>query len=122
MINSEKYNRADAIGIGISSLCLLHCIATPVLIALGAAFFTQPAVTYLFLATSFTAVFKATEYSTNTKITLLLWISFWGFMFSILFEEEYFLLHYTTYFFSVLVILGHILNIKHCKSCKAGQD
>jgi len=118
MINSKKYNIADFIGIASSSICLVHCIATPLLIAFGLKLFTEPAFTYLFLILSFVSIFKATEKITTTKIALLLWVSFWGFLFSTLFHEEYEWLHYTSYLFSVLIIIGHILNIKHCKSCK----
>lgn len=117
MINATKINKADTIGILSSSICLVHCIATPLLIAFGAGFMTNPFFKYLFLMISFVAIFKATTKITHPKIALLLWVSFGGFLFSTLFEEKYHGLHYSGYFFALLIIIGHLLNIKHCKEC-----
>lgn len=117
MVKFRKINKADVIGIITSSLCLVHCIATPLLIALGAGLLTHPFFKYLFLTVSFASIFKATENANNSKNAFLLWVSFWGFLFSTLFQEEYDWLHYSEYFFAILIIIGHILNIKHCKQC-----
>jgi hypothetical protein len=116
-MNTTKINKADLIGILSSSICLLHCLATPLLIAFGAGFITNPFFKYLFLIISFVSIFKATENITSKKTSLLLWISFWGFLFSTLFQEEYEWLHYSGYLFAILIIIGHILNIKHCREC-----
>jgi hypothetical protein len=116
-MNTTKINKADLIGILSSSICLVHCVATPLLIAFGAGFITNPFFKYLFLIISFVSIFKATENITSKKISLLLWISFWGFLFSTLFQEEYEWLHYSGYLFAILIIIGHILNIKHCREC-----
>jgi hypothetical protein len=116
-MNNTKINKADLIGILSSSICLVHCVATPLLIAFGAGFITNPFFKYLFLIISFVSIFKATENITSKKISLLLWISFWGFLFSTLFQEEYEWLHYSGYLFAILIIIGHILNIKHCREC-----
>jgi hypothetical protein len=117
MNRAKKYNFADLIGVLSSSICLAHCVATPLLIAFGAGFITNPFFKYLFLIISFVSIFKATENITSKKISLLLWISFWGFLFSTLFQEEYEWLHYLGYLFAILIIIGHILNIKHCREC-----
>ena len=53
MIRAKKYNFADLIGIVSASICLVHCLATPLLIVFGAAFITNPAFKYLFLIISF---------------------------------------------------------------------
>ena len=116
-MNTTKINKGDLIGILSSSICLVHCVATPLLIAFGAGFITNPFFKYLFLIISFVSIFKATENITSKKISLLLWISFWGFLFSTLFQEEYEWLHYSGYLFAILIIIGHILNIKHCREC-----
>lgn len=115
MISTSKINKADFIGIVSSSLCLVHCIATPLLIAFGAGFIANPIFKYLFLIISFASIFKATENVNNTKIAMFLWASFWGFLFSTLLQEEYEWLHYSGYFFAILIIVGHLLNIKYCK-------
>jgi hypothetical protein len=122
MISNSKINKADFIGIFSSSLCLVHCFATPLLIAFGAGFITNPIFKYLFLIISFASIFKATENVNNAKIGLLLWVSFWGFLFSTLFQEEYEWLHYSGYFFAILIIVGHVLNIKYCKQCSKHSE
>lgn len=122
MIRAKKYNFADIIGILSSSICLVHCVATPILIAIGAGFITNPFFKYLFLIISFVSIFIATENITSKKISLLLWISFWGFLFSTLFQEEYEWLHYSGYLFAILIIIGHILNIKHCRECSKQNE
>jgi hypothetical protein len=121
-MNNTKINKADLIGILSSSICLVHCVATPLLIAFGAGFITNPFFKYLFLIISFVSIFKATENITSKKISLLLWISFWGFLFSTLFQEEYEWLHYSGYLFAILIIIGHILNIKHCRECSKQNE
>lgn len=121
-MNNTKINKADLIGILSSSICLVHCVATPLLIAFVAGFITNPIIKYLFLIISFVSIFKATENVTSKKISLLLWISFWGFLFSTLFQEEYEWLHYSGYLFAILIIIGHILNIKHCRECSKQNE
>lgn len=121
-MNNTKINKADLIGILSSSICLVHCVATPLLLAFGASFITNPIFKYLFLIISFVSIFKATENITSKKISLLLWISFWGFLFSTLFQEEYEWLHYSGYLFAILIIIGHILNIKHCRECSKQNE
>ena len=117
MNNVTKINKADLIGILSSSICLVHCIATPLLIAFGVGFLTNPFFKYLFLIISFISIFKATVKITHTKIAFLLWVSFVGFLFSTLFQEKYHWLHYSGYFFALLIIIGHLINIKHCNDC-----
>ncbi len=114
----SKYNPGDFIGVGASSICLVHCLATPLLISLGATFIAGPAITYLFIIVSFFAIFKATEDTRSIRIALFLWVSFWGFLFSALFHDEYHWLRYAMYLFSVLIIVGHILNMRHCRFCE----
>ena len=115
MINTIKLNKADIIGVLSSSICLVHCIATPLLIAFGAGFLTNPFFKYLFLIISFISILKATEKITHPKNSFLLWVSFWGFLFSTLLQEEFHWLLYSGYFFALLIITGHLLNIKYYK-------
>lgn len=117
MIKTTKINKADIIGILSSSICIVHCVATPLLIAYGIGFMTNPKFKYLFLIISFVSIFKASENVKHPQIALLLWFSFLGFLFSNLFHEEFHWLDYFEYFFAGLIITGHILNIKHCKQC-----
>jgi predicted membrane protein len=100
-----------------SSICLVHCLATPVLVTLGAGFFAWPGIKYLFLVISFFSVYYATRESKHTRIAAFLWICFWGFLFSSLFHEGREWLHYLNYFFSLLIITGHLLHLRRCRKC-----
>lgn len=117
MPSAKNLNKADFIGIVSSSVCLVHCILTPLLLATGASFFASSFFNFPFLILSFASVYKATEFDTHTGIALLLWTSFWGFLFSTLFREDYHWLHYSGHLFAVLLIAGHILNIRQCRKC-----
>ncbi|MFN6075397.1 MAG: MerC domain-containing protein [Fluviicola sp.] len=117
MLKNRNINYSDIVGILSSSLCLVHCLATPILLAVGAAFFTHHFVAYFFLFISFISIYKTTLHSDNIKINLLLWLSFFGFTFSNILHDDFHWLLYLSYFFSVLIIIGHILNIKYCKEC-----
>ena len=121
MNSAYKINKADFIGVLSSSVCLVHCLATPLLIAFGAGVISSPLVKYLFLIFSFSAVISTTKHQKFTKIAILLWISFLGFLFSNLLQEHYHYLHYTGCFFAILLIIGHLLNSKlnhYTSNCK----
>lgn len=114
----KKYNLADTTGIINSSLCIAHCMLTPLLIAFEMSFVTQPIFTYLFLLISFLAILKTTKNSDNKKNNIFLWISFFGFSLSTLLEEQHDWLEYSAYCFAIFIILGHIFNIKYCRDCQ----
>jgi hypothetical protein len=122
MLKIQKRNVPDLIGVATSSLCLIHCIAMPVLIALGAGYFSHAYIKYAFLLISFFSIYRATEKNSFQKQHLLLWAAFWGFLMSNLFHEEYTCLVYTEYFFALLIIVGHVLNIRYCKTCVVDQE
>lgn len=117
MISTTNNYKADIVGILSSSICLVHCIATPILITLGAGYFTNPFFQYIFLCISFLSIYKATAQMTNRKIFLFLWISFGGFLISNILEGKFHLLHYSGYFFGLFIIVGHILNIYYYRKC-----
>ena len=117
MSNTLNPKKFDIIGILSSSICLIHCLATPLLMAIGAGFFTNPWFEHLFVLISFLSIYKATQKSNHFKLSVFLWISFAGFAACIFFEEWHHDIHYVGYFFSLLIIIGHLLNIKHCQKC-----
>ena len=110
---------ADSISILTSGICLIHCLATPLLLVVGyGPFIEQEGSKYIFVIISFLSIFYALKDSSSLKIGVLLWTSFWIFLFSIFFHEEYTWLNYSSYLGSVGIIIGHILNIKKCKKCQ----
>lgn len=114
-MNLPTKSFADYMGITSSSLCLIHCIATPLLLSIGANLFTYPAVEYAFLLLSFIAIYKTTAPAKKSKISLLLWLSFAVFLVSTVLKEQYGYLHYTAYAASFSIICGHILHMRQCK-------
>lgn len=122
MNKSYKINKADLIGILSSSICLVHCVATPLLVLFSVNIFTNPAFDLLFLFVALGSIFKATQNTSNIKIALLLWFSFVGFMIATLFHDFFEWLHYLGYLFALLLIIGHLLNIKNCNKCSSNND
>lgn len=115
-------NRADLVGIINTSLCMVHCLLTPILLAfLGSAEWLHD-LSYLFLFLSFYAIWEATQHSTNSKVLSIIWLSFALLSVSILFEEDFKWLHYLNYVASIGIIGGHILNIRYCKQCNPNQQ
>ncbi len=114
----KKHNLADITGIISSFACVIHCMLTPLFIAFEMSFVTQPIFTYLFLLLSFFAILKTTKNNSNRKINSILWFSFIAFSLCTLFEDVYEWLEYVGYFFALLIIVGHILNIRFCQKCK----
>jgi hypothetical protein len=112
-------HKADVVGIIASSLCLLHCIATPLLLAMGAAFFTHPIITYLFLVVSFFAIYKSSQKPTHTIIRWLLWLHFGGYLLAVVLHETLHTPEVFSYVFATLIILTHVSNIAYCKYCNA---
>ena len=116
---NKTYNIADNTGIINSSLCILHCIATPLLISMGAYFLESPIFTYLFIAIALVSIIIAVNKTESLKIKTALWIGFAGFSTSLLFEDSWSGFEYTGYLFSVFIIITHLVNIKYCNECNS---
>ena len=110
-------NRYDGLGITSATICLVHCIGTPFLIGAGWLGFENETWTYFFILIGFIAIYHTTKQSPTGMHTWMLWISFWGFLFSMLFKEEFEWLHDMANLFSVFIIVGHLLNIRRCRKC-----
>jgi hypothetical protein len=117
MLPGKTYRLADVTGIINSSICILHCIATPILISLGAYFLESPIFAYVFIAIAFVTIVRAVKRTTSNKIKKALWVGFAGLSASLLLEETWAGFEYSGYIFSALLIVTHIVNIKHCKKC-----
>ena len=117
----------DYLGIAGSGLCLIHCLAMPVL------FFVQNSLgrdllkgmdleniylDYLFIALCFFAIFSVTKNSNSRKTIVSFWFFFLLFSISILFEEDFEYLNFVGYGASLGLIITHIININHIKKCQ----
>ncbi len=118
MINYRKYNIADLIGIMNSGFCLIHCLASPLLITIGAGIISNKWFDIVFLFISLIAIINASRNTENKKITTSLWLAFSGFFISILLEERYNWMQYSGYLFSALLVVIHTINIKNFHKCK----
>jgi hypothetical protein len=108
---------ADILGICSSAICFVHCIASPLLLAIGLLKNDLPWLKYVFLVIAFLSVFTAIRDTTPGKVAVFLWASFWVFTFSLLFESKWEVLEDTGILSSLAIITGHIINIKSCRRC-----
>lgn len=110
---------ADKAGIASAILCMVHCLAVPLLFLVKLSFtHNSPGVTlpswweqmdYVFLAISFAAVYHAAGHARKQLIKRLLW-AFWSVLaVAILFKSTLFWL---TYIASFGLIGTHLLNIR----------
>lgn len=101
---------SDGLGILNSAICLVHCIAMPVFIAIGASFLQHPSIGWGFVALAFIAVQGAVRRRNNPRVALLLGIGWALFAVGIALEGAHHELELLTYTGSVTLIAGHILN------------
>ena len=114
--------KSDWMGIASSVGCIIHCLLMPVLLS-GAASFTAHEeyrwLDFLFLALAAVAVWFSAR-KTNSPIIKALLIAAWAvFAGSIIWEETLPFASLLMYFGSVLLIVGHVLNLRqvHSHSC-----
>ena len=109
-------NKADVIGIASAILCLIHCLAPPIIFLFFGHlvehthehFFRWD---YFFLIISCYAVYHATHHAVNTVIKALLWISFAMLSIAILLHHLP-VMEYIAYLASLGLIGGHLINLK----------
>ena len=119
--NSTEHGNADYIGITGSVLCIIHCIATPVL-AVSSSLFLKDTLAegmhllgYVFILVNGVAVYYATRRTHSVRLSQFLWGSFALFAAAIILEEKVEAFHYLGYLGSFLLIVGHSLNLYLCR-------
>jgi hypothetical protein len=115
-------HKSDWVGIASASLCVVHCLLTPVLIALTATFGWWSGLSYLFLLISFYAAFETSHHSQGSPWLWLIWVSFAALAASVLFEDDYEWLHWASYLASASLVTGHVFNSAYCKKCHPNED
>jgi len=119
--------KSDNIGILASTLCMVHCFATPFLFIAQTCSLTcceiapvwWQKIDYAFLAISFFAVYHSTQTTSNNLIKPALWIS-WLALSTIVLNETLKLIDLLEVFKYVVafVLIGlHLYNKKYCQ-CK----
>lgn len=107
---SRLLRSGDGLGILNSALCLVHCLAMPVFIAVGASFMQHPSVTWGFIALAFLAMRSAIRSRNNAAVAMVLGIGWGVFAVGMALEGAHPALENLTYIGSGLLILGHVLN------------
>jgi len=118
-------NKSDTIGIISSSLCLLHCLATPLLFAAQTQIinFGEHKVSYwsnidiIFIFISAFAIYKTTNTTAKKWVTIVLWINWLILLFIIINEKLEWLSipEAAIYFPSLGLICLHFYNSKYCQ-------
>ncbi len=126
-MNLSIKNKPDSIGIISSTLCLIHCLATPLLFAAqihivngghGKPFWWSN-IDLIFLLISSLAIYKASLNGTKEWIKIALWGSFLLLTFIIVNEKMawYHIPEPAIYIPTLSLIFLHIYNNKYCQ-CK----
>lgn len=116
--------KSDRIGILASSLCMLHCIATPFIFLATSCSPTcsEASETWwnsldlMFLLVSFFAIFQSSKNSSKTWIRSAMWTS-WFLLLSVLLNEKFHhfsIIESAIYFPGLALIILHMYNLKYC--------
>jgi MerC mercury resistance protein len=118
----KKKIKSDYLGIIGSTLCALHCTFTPFIIAAFSALETAENswawLDYVFVALCLWAVFHSSKHSNSIKIKVGLWAAWTVFATGILLEDVAEGMNYVAYAGSAMLVILHILNIRHFKYCE----
>lgn len=111
----------DNLGATFSSLCVIHCFATPFLFITQSYLLVVPgwwqALNYLFLSISFFAIYKTSKNSSSQMVKTLLYL-FWSILAILLISEEFELFHlpeFITYITGLSLAGLHIYNKRYCQ-------
>ncbi|MCB4809119.1 MerC domain-containing protein [Tamlana sp. 62-3] len=124
--------KPDTLGALASSICLIHCIATPFLfmaqttVAACCASKAVPtwwhAIDFIFIVISFFAVYRSTQTSTNNSIKIGLWVS-WSLLFILIINEKIEWLaipEMVMYIVAISLVILHVYNLNYCQ-CKTDK-
>jgi hypothetical protein len=116
-------HKADYVGITGSVLCLIHCLATPVLLLTSAVLQQNVALLaswhsldYVFIGINIVAVYQATRHATVPGIRRGLWGFLALFAVALLLEDRVVGIVYVGYVASFGLIGLHLANIRSCQT------
>jgi len=112
-------SRADYLGIAGSLLCLVHCVATPLLL-LTSGWLRDPAwrlgflsLDYVFIGLNVLAVYLASRHHASPSVKKALWSFLSLFTIALLLEEVRAAFAYLTYAASAGLIVTHLINLRN---------
>ena len=117
--------KSDAIGAIVSTLCVIHCLMTPLLFAAQSYIAIQHEaipfwwknLDFLFVAISIVAVYRSARNSTNRLIKSAFWVS-WLVLFLLIVNEKLAwisLEEYITYIAALTLAILHVYNLNYCQ-------
>ncbi|WP_373523509.1 MerC domain-containing protein [Aquiflexum sp.] len=128
IIRKLSSQSADMLGISASVLCMIHCMAMPVMISLGYIFkFSEDHdhahehwhwMDYFFVILAVWAVYNAAKNTHFMRIKIALWIAVSIFSVAILLHDLNPLMIVLSISASLSLVLIHIINWKYHKRCK----
>ncbi|MCT2563912.1 MerC domain-containing protein [Chryseobacterium herbae] len=105
----------DAVGISAAVLCLIHCIAFPLLMIIPLGISHNPYIDLAFLVIGSIVVYRVTKPMTNRWLKLLFWASIFLISVSVL-ADFIFEVHIPLIYAGAAgLIIGHIINFKNHK-------
>ncbi|MDO6759511.1 MerC domain-containing protein [Tamlana sp. 2_MG-2023] len=118
--------KSDSIGAIASALCLIHCVATPVIFiaqscAVACSHENTPTwwglIDYFFLIISFFAVYRSTQTTSKNWMKTALWLSLLALFMVILNEKMawFHLVEQIIYLPAIALITLHLYNRKYCQ-------
>lgn len=130
---------SDAIGVSASFLCIVHCLALPVLMSFGIfvqigsngprhfglkyqhAHFGWHRLDVLFVAIALWAVYVTVKNTHSLLIKIGLWCSLTVFSFATLLHDKFYGMYFVSFAASMMLIIFHILNWKYYKNINNGK-
>ena len=118
-------NNSDFFGILSCSLCLVHCIFTPLILFSLSSLNSKSSMSYswwnnldyVFLIISFFMVYISVQNTRIKRMKLFFWLS-WFFLFLVIVNEKKELFGFSDYSIYIAtsgLSLLHLLNLKYCK-------
>ena len=118
-------NKSDFFGVLTCSLCLIHCISTPLIIISFSSIQSELSMTYswwknfdyVLILISFFMVYISTQITKVVSMKYLFWFS-WGTLFLLIINEKtdsFKFSEYITYIATSLLAFLHLFNLKYCK-------
>lgn len=114
-----KSTSSDKIGIVASVLCLIHCVALPIVFTLSADTLylvehEMPIVDYIFAGIALVAAVLSSRKTKDPKIKLAFAIG-WGFFISGVLFHDHPIMVYLLHLGSLVLIVTHYKNIRNCR-------
>lgn len=122
---------SDKLGALTGSLCIIHCLATPLLFLVGSCVgschdlipFWWSSFEFVFVGIAFLAIYQSTRVTTSAIIKPVFWVNWVAICFAI-FNEKMHWVEIPEYFIFIptsILIITHIYNLKFC-SCQSEED